>query len=110
MNSTQGASTSRSRVRGDAGRRRRKWIWAVTAIGIFAAIGLAAGVTWAVTRDSDQTTPPVVSGQPVPELTGRQAPAFTLLSATGAPTSYTPYTYTPGDGKKHLFVFFMGVF
>lgn len=87
---------------------RRPWIWIAAAIGIVAAVLIAVGGIWAVKRGSDR--PPVVSGQPVPELSGRQAPGFTLMSASGEPTTYTPYTYTPGDGKKHLFVFFMGYF
>lgn len=37
---------------------------------------------------------------PSSPLVGKTAPSFTLLSATGQ-----PYTYTPGDGKKHVFVF-----
>jgi hypothetical protein len=69
-------------------------------------IGLAAGVTWTVRRGTDQgARAQTVSGQPVVELSGRQAPAFTLVSATGQ-----PYSFAPGDGKKHLFVFFMGYF
>lgn len=99
---------ARARIRGSAGRKRRAWIWVAAALGILAVIGLAAGTIWTVKRGSDR--PPAVSGQPVPELSGRQAPGFVLLSATGAPTNFTSYTFTPGDGKRHLFVFFMGYF
>lgn len=109
MGSKQEAiESARAGDRTAAASKRRPWIWIAVAIGIVVAIGLAAAVTWAVKRGSDR--PPVVSGQPIPEVSGRQAPGFTLMSASGEPTSYTPYTYTPGDGKKHLFVFFMGYF
>lgn len=100
--------SARAGTRRGAGRKRRAWIWIAAAIGIVAAVLIAAGGAWAVKRGSDR--PPVVSGQPVPELSGRQAPGFMLLSAAGEPTNFTPYTFTPGDGKAHLFVFFMGYF
>lgn len=103
--------SARPGTRRGAARTRSPWIWIVAAIGIVAAVLIAAGGIWAVKRGSDEgAKAPVVSGQPVPEMSGRQAPGFTLMSATGAPTNYTPYTFTPGDGKTHLFVFFMGYF
>lgn len=37
--------------------------------------------------------------------TGDQAPAFTLPDQSGE-----TYTFTPGDGKDHVLVFYMGYF
>ncbi|MBI4219252.1 MAG: hypothetical protein HY682_03835 [Chloroflexi bacterium] len=95
----------------NAASRRRAWIRAAAAVVVVAAIVVAGGVIWAVKRGSDEgARAPAVSGQALPGVSGRKAPQFTLVSATGAPTDYAPYTFTPGDGKRHLFVFFMGYF
>ena len=92
---------------GGRGRLRRSPLWVYILVGGLAlavAIGLAAYFTQRGESSPAASSPS--SGEPLSAAAvGQPAPGFSL------PNQYKePYTLTPGDGKNHLLVFYMGYF
>jgi cytochrome oxidase Cu insertion factor (SCO1/SenC/PrrC family) len=85
-----------------SGPRRRAW-WLYLGIGLAAVAIVSFGlysILGASLLSTSGPTNAAISGEPL----GR-APGFSLPDQRGQ-----MYTLTPGDGKNHLLVFYMGYF
>jgi cytochrome oxidase Cu insertion factor (SCO1/SenC/PrrC family) len=86
---------------------KRSPLWIYTLVGGLAlaiAVGLLVGCSQS--RPSSPTAGSPASGAPLSmAAVGKPAPGFYLPNQYGG-----TYTLTPGDGKNHLLVFYMGNF
>ena len=86
-------------------RRSSLWVYLVAGGFVLAvAVGLAA--YFSQSRGASQAADLPVSSAPLSvAVIGKSAPGFSLLNQDGR-----TYTFTPGDGKNHVLVFYMGNF
>lgn len=82
-------------------RRRAWWLYIGISLAAFAVIGLVLYSIWgAALLPTGGPANAAISREPI----GR-APGFSLPDQHGQ-----MYTLTPGDGKSHLLIFYMGYF
>ena len=78
-----------------------KWVYFIAGIAVVTAIGVAF---YAIMGTSLFSSDDPTNGANLDEISLR-APGFSLPDQNGQ-----AYTLTPGDGKNHLLVFYMGYF
>lgn len=82
--------------------------WAFFVVGSVVILGLAIGLPTYLSQrhHAPSSSAPASAGKPATAaLIGKPAPGFSLQDVNGQ-----SYTLTPGDGKAHLLVFYMGYF
>ena len=97
-----------SRTPSGAGQgKKRMPFWGYLVLSLVAVgLGMGLAVYFVQARQSSQAGSAPITGGPLGIATiGRPAPGFSLMDRNGL-----PYTLTPGDGKNHLLVFYMGYF
>ena len=99
-----GSETSSGTGKRQKGLRLRLYMLALSLLVVGAGVGLA--VYFSQGRGSSQAaSTPSQAGPLRLAVVGQPAPGFSLMDQTGQ-----PYTLSPGDGKNHLLVFYMGYF
>ena len=87
--------------------KKRTPVWTYIMLGLVAlGLGIGLAVYFSQSRQSSPaTSSPSQAGPLGLAVVGQPAPGFSLTDQYGQ-----PYTLSPGDGKNHLLVFYMGYF